>query len=87
MDAAMVEPHFPQNLFLNILAGDGIIFQYDHPYDSDDDDYDYLYDYDDEDLFNDEVDDDNSRKIFVTLQDSHVIKRLSFHKKVCGHFR
>ena len=90
MDAALeAGPHFQQNLFHpnlfhNIIAGEGIIFQYDNPYDSDDDDYDY---FDDDDFFNDDFEVDNCRKIFVTLQDSHVINRLSFHKKAHGHFR
>ena len=60
------------------------MFQYDHPSDSDDDDYVYF----DED-FNDDFDNfeiENSKKIFVTLQDSHVIKRLSFHKNY-GNFK
>ena len=72
-------PHFPDDLFNNILGGEGVIFHFDDdPYDSDDDDYDY---FDDDDPFDDDFEFDNSRKIFITLQDSPVIKRLSFHKK------
>ena len=80
----MDAPEFHQNLFLNILAGEGFIFEahdFDVPSDSDDDDY-----FDDEDGFNDDFEDDNCRKIFITLQDSHIIKRLSFHKN-SEHFR
>jgi len=85
-DGHFAAPHFPDDLFNNILGGEGVIFQFDNPYDSDDDDYDY---YDEDDPFDDDFEIDNSRKIFITLQDSSVIKRLSFHKKSWkpyGHF-
>jgi hypothetical protein len=77
-DGHFAGPHFPENLFNNILGGEGVIFQFDNPYDSDDDEYEF---YDDDDLLNDDFELENTRKIFVTLQDSTVIKRLSFHKK------
>jgi len=57
-------------------------------YDSDDGDFfdDDMYD---DDLFDDDPEDEEEKfkKIFVTLQDSHVINRLSFHKKLEGMFR
>jgi len=85
IDAALVRPEFPPNLFLNIIAGEGLIFQYDMggPFDSDEDDDEY---FDEDDVFNEDFEEDKSRKIFVTLQDSHIIKRLSFHRNG-GHFR
>ena len=61
------------------------MFQYDNPSDSDDDDYAYFDDDFDEDGL-DDFEIENTKKIFVTLQDSYVIKRLSFHKS-CGSFR
>ena len=57
-------------------------------------DYDSENDYFDDDMYDDDFFDDEEeneeqkfKKIFVTLQDSHVINRLSFHKNVIGSFR
>jgi hypothetical protein len=75
---------------LNVGGYDGPMAVYqDLVYDSENDDYFDEDAYEDE-FFEDDEDDieeDRTNKIFVTLQDSHVIQRLSFHKKTNGMFR
>jgi len=69
-----------------MAAYDDLLF-----YDSENEDYEDLFedeffedDYDEED---DDESEMRAQKIFVSLQDSHVIQRLSFHKDMSGKFR
>jgi hypothetical protein len=42
----------------------------------------------DDDFFDEDYEEEEKfRKVFVTLQDSHVISRLSFYKNMAGQFR
>jgi hypothetical protein len=61
--------------------------------DSENEDYEDIFE---DEFFEDDYEDDEeydeesemrAHKIFVSLQDSHVIQRLSFHKNMDGKFR